>query len=84
MNDAPHSDLLIKIGRLEAGLAAVKEDSAQTRQDVRETRQDVREIRDTIAGLRGGWKALIAVGAIAGMAGAALLKIGPWLWTLPK
>lgn len=77
MTNPTHNDLLINIGRLEAGLAAVKEDSKQTR-------QDVREIRDAMASTKGGWRVLLAVASVAGAVGAMLSQAAPWLWPIPK
>ena len=44
--------------------------------DMREVRTDVRNIRDTLLNVKGGWRVLVAVGALSSGFTAFLVKIG--------
>lgn len=47
--------------------------------DMHEIKADVKRIADAMAQTRGGWKVLLAVGAISGSVGAALGKLAPFI-----
>lgn len=64
MTDELHRD----VGRHDAEIASLQ-------REIAELRTDVRSILTTLAEARGGWKTLMAVAGIAGMAGAVITKV---------
>ena len=52
--------------------------------DVSEMKSDLRDIRDTLAQAKGGWKTLLLVAGVAGVAGAVLTKLVAFAAWLPK
>ncbi len=57
------------IGNMDARLGALEA-------DMHEVRTDVRDIRDTLLNVKGGWRVLVAVGALSSAFTAFLIKIG--------
>ena len=70
-------DVSRTIGRLEA---QVKSQGDQIKTLVIE----IRGIRSTLDEAKGGWKTLMLVGSLAGVAGGAVAKLIPILNSLPK
>lgn len=78
MSEHPsHADLERSIGRLEGRMDAMGA-------SLKKVQQDMEDVKDTLSQARGSWKTLVAVATISGAAGAALAKIVPWFWGLPK
>lgn len=65
-------DLLEKQARTDIRVEHVERDVADIKRDTRET-------RDAIVKAKGGWKVLVAVGAVSGMLSAFLVKFVPFL-----
>lgn len=55
------------LGRHEEAIVTLKEEVAALR-------RDIAEVMKVLAATRGGWRALMAVGGIAGAVGAAVMK----------
>jgi len=66
-----------ELGELQAEVRNVKE-------AVGEMRKDIKGILDTLAQARGGWKTLLLVAGIAGVAGAVLTKLVALAAWLPR
>ena len=68
-----------------AELAAMRE---ETRKELKSQSADIGLIKDILTQARGGWRAIVAAGAIIGvlLSGASWLlgKIMPFIWSLPK
>lgn len=60
------------LGNHDARLSAIEK-------DLQSMQLDLREIRDTLKEAKGGWRALMLVGGLAGGIGASLTKLLPWL-----
>lgn len=60
-------------------LAVVETKVEAMASDMHEIKADVKRIADVMAQTRGGWKVILAVGAISGSMGAALAKMAPFL-----
>jgi hypothetical protein len=65
-----------ELGILSAKMAAVESDVAEMRKDVRDMRDTM---KDALAQTRGGWRVVMAVGAIFTAIGAGLAKFMPVL-----
>ena len=65
------------IGRLEAKIETLEKQQAAIM-------TELKQISGTLAEAKGGWKTLIAVGAIAGSAGAIIGKFAPFFGFLPR
>ncbi len=66
-----------ELGELQAEVRNVKD-------DVAEMRLDIKNILDTLAQAKGGWKTLLLVAGIAGVAGAVLTKLVALAAWLPR
>lgn len=51
--------------------------------EMREIRGDLRAVRDAVVSAHGGWKILVVLASMAGMAGAAAAKLFPFVY-LPR
>lgn len=60
------------LGNHDARLQAIE-------RDLQSMQLDLREIRDTLKEAKGGWRALMLVGGVAGGLGATIAKMFPWL-----
>lgn len=65
------------IGRLEAKIEALEQQQSAMM-------AELKQISGTLAEAKGGWKTLIAVGAVAGGVGAFIGKFAPFFGFLPK
>lgn len=74
-----HENLAEKIGELRGSLQGLQNEVSTVKRDVHDLRVEMAPVRDAISQARGGWKTLLAVGAIAGAAGALLSKLIPFL-----
>lgn len=66
-----------ELGELQAEVRNVKD-------DVAEMRLDIKDILDTLAQAKGGWKTLLLVAGVAGVAGAILTKLVAFTAWLPR
>ena len=66
-----------ELGVLSAKVEGLEEWTRKFSEDFKDLSLDVRHIRSALDQQRGGWRALAAVGALAGGAGALLAKFLP-------
>lgn len=66
-----------RLARLEANFTHLKA-------DVDEIKSDMKKVKDVVISAKGGWKVLVAIGAISGSVGAAIGKFAPFLTQLPR
>jgi len=72
-----HDDTQRDLGLLESRMTTVEKSLVSMAADVRET-------RDAVVGAKGGWKTLVAVGALSAAFTTGAIKLAPFLWGLPK
>jgi hypothetical protein len=77
MTDMERDALQRDVGRLEARVDAQES-------ELREIKADVKAILALVNQARGGWKTLVAVGAVAGAMGALVTKLGFFAGLLPR
>lgn len=51
---------------------------------VSEMRSDLRTVRDTLTEAKGSWRTLVAVAGMSAAVGAFVVKLFPFLQTLPR
>lgn len=59
------------IGRHDAQIEGLQE-------DMKSVKQDVHDIKLMLAEAKGGWRTLLAVSSLAGVLGAALMRLADW------
>lgn len=77
--DVTHEHLAEKIGELRGTMKGVQADICDVKTDVNRLRKEMVPVRAAISEARGGWKVIVAVGAVAGTMGAAVGKFLPFL-----
>jgi len=60
------------LGRHDAQIEGLQE-------DMKTLKSDVHDIKLMLAEAKGGWRTLVAVSGLAGILGAALMKLADWL-----
>jgi hypothetical protein len=60
------------LGRHDAQIEGLQE-------DMKTLKSDVHDIKLMLAEAKGGWRTLVAVSSLAGILGAALMKLADWL-----
>jgi hypothetical protein len=60
------------LGRHDAQIEGLQE-------DMKSLKSDVHDIKLMLAEAKGGWRTLVAVSSLAGILGAALMKLADWL-----
>ena len=68
-----------RMATVESEVRHVRLDVGEIKQDVKATQADVSAIRDQLAQMRGGWRAILAAGAIGGAVVAAVAKFLPMM-----
>lgn len=73
------AELHHQLGRLEGRISAIEDTFDRELSDYKKVREgvalDIRQIREFIAGAKGGWRMLAAVGAISGLLGSLLGRL---------
>lgn len=67
-----------EFGRMQANLESLRRDFDLLSLGQREIVKTLAEINTQLSEARGGWKTLVAIGGLAGLAGAALTKVAVW------
>lgn len=63
------------IGRHDAQIESLQE-------DMKSVKSDLAEIKQILSEAKGGWKAMLVLGGVAGAAGAAISKLVAWYGSL--
>lgn len=66
-----------EMGDMQARLRALEKNAV-------EMRADIKTILGVLSEAKGGWKAMLAVGGIAGAMGAGLMKVSAYVNFMPK